>query len=382
MRLPAARLGERVKVNKKLIPFSFWPTKVTSKGNASLQTLLFSLDPWAIIDLAIKNDCPSASKSEAIACLRQARDFYESATEVGKVSAKPLSLYYCFMNLVKAFCLTRGTQITFDKAQHGLSEKLRPQNRELTDAYLQAFSSPNNAGVLQNFSEFMNALTGSQLPNQQDFDLTVLLPQILPGHRLWSFAANKAERFIAVHDIRPMVNKSSRELWLNLYFVTDDLSRVGVKHGDFLTQSNLASSFQQVAYTKSNLEERALLCFEQINPLISQTTKYANSLQQLFDTVRPNLWTTVSTTPPYRRHYVYLRPATEANQVIHQLLSIYSIAYYLGSITRYRPHHFPLVTDSNFGPRIQDFVIGQPLQFLYLIASEFAKREIARPSIL
>ncbi|MBS1212120.1 MAG: hypothetical protein H6R26_736 [Proteobacteria bacterium] len=44
MKLPAARVGERLRVNSKLISYSFWPTKVGPKGNASLQTLLFSLD--------------------------------------------------------------------------------------------------------------------------------------------------------------------------------------------------------------------------------------------------------------------------------------------------------------------------------------------------
>jgi hypothetical protein len=51
-------------------------------------------------------------------------------------------------------------------------------------------------------------------------------------------------------------------------------------------------------------------------------------------------------------------------------------------LTRYRPHHFPNITSSAYGPRVQDFVTGQPQQFLYLLASEFAEREIAKPSIL
>ncbi len=124
MKLAQARTGERLKVNKKLIPYSFWPVNTGSKGNSSILPLLFSLDPWAIIDQAIKNNCPNLSKSEALACVHQARDFYESAIDTQRVSARPLSLYYCFMNLVKAFCLTRGTQVTFDKAQHGLTEQL------------------------------------------------------------------------------------------------------------------------------------------------------------------------------------------------------------------------------------------------------------------
>ncbi|AJE19576.1 YaaC family protein [Azotobacter chroococcum] len=383
MKLSAARVGERLRVNNKLIPYSFWPTKVGQKGNASLQTLLFSLDPWAIIDQAIKTSCPSAAKPEALACMAQARDFYEGAIDTQRIAARPLALYYCFMNLVKAFCLTRATKPTFDKAQHGLAEKLRaPSNRELTDAFLSAFPSPNANGVLQNFSEFMLALTGTGLPAHHDYDVSILLPQILPGHRLWSYAANKKERFIAVHDIRPFLDKDSRELWLNLYFVSDDLSRIGVSGKDFLTESCLSTYFAQVACSETDSSGRTLICFQQIAPIVCATTKYANKLQQLFDIIRPILWATVATVPPYRRHYVYLRPPAEAPHVLPQLLSIYALAYYFGSITRYRPHHFPAITDSSFGPRVQDFITGQPQQFLYLLASEFAKREITKPSIV
>ncbi|MEO3690332.1 YaaC family protein [Roseateles paludis] len=383
MVLPAARAGQRLRVNGKLIPFSSWPTKIGPKGNASLQSLLFSLDPWAIIDQTIKTSCSAAARPEALACMNQARDFFEGAVDTQRVSARPLALYYCFMNLVKAFCLSRGTRPTFNKAQHGLSEMLRaPGNRELTDAFLRAFVSPNGSGDLQNFSEFMAALTGTGLAAIQDYDVPVLLPQILPGHRLWSSAANKKERFIAVHDIRPYLNKATRELWLNLYFVADDLSRIGVTITRFLAESKLGPAFVQVTCDEVDSASRELICFQQVAPIVCPNTKYANSLQSLFDSIRGLLWATVSTVPPYRRHYVYLRPASEDTQTLPQLLSIYILSYYLGSITRYRPHHFPAINDGVFGPRIQDFISGQAQQFLYLLASEFARREIAKPSIL
>lgn len=383
MKLPVARTGDRIRVNNKLIPYSFWPTKVGPKGNASLQTLLFSLDPWAIIDQTIKTTCPAVAKSEALACVQQARDFYEGAVDAQRVAARPLSLYYCFMNLVKAFCLTRGTRTTFNKAQHGLSEMLRPPgNKELSDAFLTAFPSPNYRGELQNFSEFMLALSGSGLPIAQEFDIPVLLPQILPGHRLWSSAANKKERFVAIHEIRPFIDKINRQIWLNLYFVSDDLARIGVTVREFLANSSLHPTFSQVACSDLDGADRTLICFQQITPIICQNTKYANYLQQLFDGLRPSLWVTVATVPPYRRNYVYLRPPIEAAQTLPQLLSIYALAYYLGSITRYRPHHLPTITDTAYGPRVLDFITGQPQQFLYLIASEFARREITKPSIL
>jgi hypothetical protein len=382
MTLPAAKIGERLKVNKKVVPYSYWPTRTSDRGIASLQFLLFSHDPWGIIHQTIKVECPAASMSEALACLQQARDFYGGAIDVTQVSARPLSMYYCFMNLVKAFCLTRGTQTTFDKAQHGLSEKLQASNRELQDAYLSAFPSPSAAGQLQNFSEFKNALTGSQIAAQQDFDLPLLLPQILPGHRLWSQAANKKERFIAIHSIQSLVNRATSEIWLRVYFVAEDLARIGVTHATLLLESGLNADFQQVATGETDSDGRSLLCLEQRVPHACPTSKCGNYLQALFDFLKPHLWATVASIPPYRRHYVYLKPTAEAASTLPQLLSIYAIAYYLGSITRYRPHHFPAITDGKFGPRISDFITGQPQQFLYLIASEFSKRELARPSII
>lgn len=383
MPLQPARTGERLMVNGKQIPYSFWPTKVGSKGNASLQTLLFSLDPWAIIDQTIKTSCPQQARPEALACLNQARDFYESAADAQRVSARPLTLYYCFMNLVKAFCLAKGTQHTFDKAQHGLAERLKqPQGKELTDAFLSAFPSPNASGQLQDFAEFMSALTGHGLPATKDYDIPILLPQILPGHRLWAAAANKRERFVAIHEIRTYINKQTHQLWLNLYFVRDDLSRISVPINAFLEEADLQQDFSQVACDEVDSAKRPLICFQQNLPIVCTNNKPANFLQQLFDFIRNRLWATVATIPPYRRHYVYLKPVGESEQVLPQLLSIYALAYYLGSITRYRPHHFPNITNSAYGPRVQDYVTGQPQQFLYLLASEFAEREIAKPSIL
>jgi hypothetical protein len=63
-------------------------------------------------------------------------------------------------------------------------------------------------------------------------------------------------------------------------------------------------------------------------------------------------------------------------------MSIYAITFYLGSITRYRPHHFDTIVQGSLGHVIEEFVSGQPLQFIYLIASEFAEQEVTKPSIV
>ncbi|WP_421884188.1 YaaC family protein [Methylibium sp.] len=376
---PQPRPGQRLQVKGKPIPFSFWPAR-RGRSHYALQSLLFALDPWAIIVRAIETRCPKARRPEALACIEQARDFFASATQVGAVSARPLTLYYSFMNVVKAYCLTHGVQPTFDKAQHGLSEQLRAPSRELVDAYLRAFPSPNGAGVLQNFAEFKAAVSGTGLAANTDFDLPLLLPQIVPGHRLWAQGAHKAERFIATREIQFWNEPANRTMWLRIYLVADDLSRLTVSHRRLLTESGMAPSFREVACAET-WENRPLICLEQVAPM-AYVNYPADQLHELVAPVRHLFWMTVSTVTPYRRYYVYLCPPAERPALLPQLLSIYAISYYLGSITRYRPHHFDLVSTGTLGPRIQDFITGQPLQFIYLMASEFAEQDVTKPAIL
>lgn len=379
MPLPRQRNGTEVEARGKAIPFSLWPTQTGHRGRFKLQSTLFALDPWAIFKEKIRTTCPPASREEASACLDQARDFYVSSEGAGVLEARPLSLYYSYMNLVKAFCLTRGTRPTFNKAQHGLTEQLAAGARELVDAYLTAFPSPNpRDNALQNFDEFQLALTNRSLPAPIGYPIPHLLPQIVPGHRLWATAASKQERFVAIDRIRFMHDHDRREMWLQLLLKAEDLSRLYVSHRRLLGETGLP--FTEVTTSETTSDRKRLICFE------SAPFNYAgypiDHLIEAVALIRPFIWSTVATVAPYRRYYLYLCPPAEIATRLPQLLSIYALSYYLGSITRYRPHHYPKMVDGPFGPRIQDFITGQPMQFLYLMASEFAKQDITKPSIL
>jgi len=374
-RLPAIRGGQRVQVRGRQIEFSFWPSR-SGRLHRALQTRLFALDPWAIIRQVVESECQARRRKEALACLEQAEDFYSVGIGRGVEAARPLALYYSYMNLLKAFCLTRGAPVSFDQAAHGLSERLRGNRRELVDAFLEATPSPQR-NRLQNFDELLRVLTGHPLAGPTQYDLTALLPQILSGHRLWSQAADRQERFVAVDDIQFWHDLGTRELWIRVYFLSEDLSRLGVGHRRLLQESGLVATFREVAS-----DAQGKLCFEQIARLPCPNNYPADHLHRLVDIIRPNLWVTVATIPPYRRYYIYLCPPAERPHLLPQLLSMYAVTFYLGSITRYRPHHFDALLKGNYGPRVRDFVTGQPLQFLYLMASELAQRDIAKPSIL
>jgi len=312
--------------------------------------------------------------------LEQSKDFFLAAARAGVVAARPLAMYYSFMNLAKAYSLMRGTRDTFDQAKHGISEKRSPGARELVGAYLQARPSvpadPPNV-----FDEFMQALNGAGLTASADFHLPMLLPQIVPGHRVWALAAKKSERFIGVHDIQFWRDQANATMWLKMYFVSDDLSRLEITQQRLLDETRLAGLFRGVSCAEK-WNGRPLLCFEQ-TAVHQYTSGYpADEFQYLIPAVRDKLWVTVATVKPYRRYYVYLAPATERPFVLPQLLSIYAIIFYLGSITRYRPHQYDAIAAGQFGTWVQEFVGGQPLQFLYLLASEFVRQDVTEPSIL
>lgn len=51
--------------------------------------------------------------------------------------------------------------------------------------------------------------------------------------------------------------------------------------------------------------------------------------------------------------------------LLPQLLSMYAVVFFLGSITRHYPEHFERIVDSSYGPLVEGLLNEVPLQFLY-----------------
>ncbi|NDV01534.1 YaaC family protein [Pseudoroseicyclus tamaricis] len=375
-RLPQPYDGERLQTKGRPTEFSFWPTR-RLRAHAKIQTKLFALEPWGIIEKSVNDWTQGSKKLEALACLRQAHDFYKVGTEPGIEAARPLALYYCYMNLAKVLCLSWGDEDSFNNAQHGIWERSQSL---FEDDFLTVFPSPNR-GKLQNFSEILEVLTGSGVQTQKDLRIAEILPQVLPGHRLWAHASEKQERFISIQDIQFWRNRGDQEIWLRIYVFADDLSRLSISHKRFLSDSGLENNFHEVE-SDASIDGRKLLCFEEIEVTKYQANHPADSLEELAHSLRENLWATVATVPPYRRYYAYLCPQPERGSLLPQLLSVYALTYYLGSVTRYRPQDYDDILAGKYGSRFQDFVTGQPAQFLYLLSSEIIRQDIAQPSII
>lgn len=381
MRLPAARDGEDVIVRHKRIPFSFWPTYQGTRREG-LQWTLFASDPWFLIESYLSNLEDKAVYDEAYAFLVQARDFYRAATNSEISAAKPLLLYYAFLNLGKCLASYRIESSLGSNVKHGISEKLPVTPGAIYgDANILRNQDANSA-----FKKFSDAL-GDSLPaatppnshislRSQDF-----LAQVLIGHRVWCSGEGINERFISLQDVSYRHNPATREMWVRVRMYKDDLSRFSYSQTAAATALNIGGGgqFRSVICTDTGEGGRELVEFEQVD-----TEQYPNrpseTLQHLSQKIRKSLWRSVTSYPPYRKYYIYIPTATQT--ILSQLQSLYLACYYFGSITRYKPASFATILESDIGAFVQEFFTNQPAQILYLVTSEFVEQEVTKAAIV
>jgi len=377
------RVGNDLHVNNVPVEFSYWPAQ-KQKRNNTLQFELFSKSAWPVIEGSVNLRCPKPVKPAAQALLAQAEDFYQAAINSG-VASKPVLFYYSFLNLVKAFILTEGRINSVEEAQHGLSEKKEPNGREVQDAFLHAF--PSKKKEINIYDSFMDALGYQKLSTKSKFPIKELLAQTVAGHRLWKEATRRKERFIPVNEVRFKNNHSNLKLWVNLYILKSDLSRFKITHDELQEEANLTRFFKEVEcdirpYMIKEINKSEMLCFEQKNPL-NYNMRPLDKIDSLTTNIKihKKLWLIATSIPPYRKYYLYMKPKDEI--LLPQLGTIYSLFYYLSSVARYRPNvYLEEILNSRYRAYFLELLSSQPEQFLYLLASEFAHRQVVKPAII
>ena len=127
--------------------------------------------------------------------------------------------------------------------------------------------------------------------------------------------------------------------------------------------------------------DRTLVKFEQIKS-VRYTGRPSDKVADLVKILKPYLWFSVMTVSPFRKSYLYLCPPTEKKDMLSQVMSIYLVFFYLGSVTRYRPNLFQEIFESKYGSHLEEVILNLPQQFLYLIASEFSQREVVHAPLV
>ena len=369
-RLAVPRDGEPVRVRGLDVEYSFWPARKTTRWK--FQRRLYVKDPWAILVEAVYRQ-RSVSKRrilESLSFLRQAEEYFDAGVQSRSIDVKPVLLYYAIMNLAKCLISVCDSALDMAQARHGLVTK--PKERAILGDQI---SVKNSSRFVNIFDHLLRVLEGGGAAFTT-LEVRHLLPQILPGHRLWSYASDKKERFLAVTDISCYSNHDGKEMWLRLNFKSGELHYVAPSTSALIRAAHLPGAWSHVS--AEGLEETTLM-LEQ-SDVVHYQQRPIDHLQTLFQTLRPALWCGVSPAPPHRRYYVLADSRLGAKR-LPQWASMYVLFFYLSDLTRYRPQHFDRFLESKYGPQIETVLDECPRQFLYLMASELLQREDAPASL-
>lgn len=367
------REGEPLRIGREAVSFGRYILNL-KESPYQLQHRLFVNDPWELIAEAIHRALPEGKTREiAHSFRRQAEDYFRAATIGRELAVRPVLLYYAFLNLSKAYAVAKGQIALTGKAFHGVTSSVKPT---AIPGSLIRFDAPSPSKTVV-FQELLKLCNGNPAVTSSDLRLGYLLPQILPGHRLWCYATNRPERFLTVERSDVLHLPATREIWLNLYINKNDLDRLGISDKKALSQSDLRGEFEIVPKTW----HIDWIGFQQ-----RKTTSYslepAQALAHIIEGTKNKIWETVRVGSPYRKPYIYCCPSAEQAARLPQILSIYLLMFFLGYVTRYSPGYFEYLLDSKYGPFIETFISESPMQFLYLMASEILGREVTKPAII
>lgn len=377
-KLPKRKNGDKVIIKDRKTSYSFWPMYRTTR-RPGVQLNVFTVNPWGILERKCNEIQNIPSKNEALACLSQAKYFFEAGETAHLVAAKPLMFYYSFLNLVKTYGLLLDAKPTYSNVRHGINNPVGWI--DIDNFNFKIFKSPDDRGNFNLAIEFIHLLDNT-IPVNTDLSIFsgALLAQIVTVNRIWGEICETYDRFVSIEEIDFIENKTSKSTWLRIKIFDDDLKRLNyISHTTFLTNTRLGSNYHEVKSFRKN--NRKLLVFEQVNP-IQYTQRVADKLLELSLPLKKYLWVIVRSIPPYRKYYLYNCPSSEINSILPQEASLYSLMYLLSSITRYSPEKFEDILRGKFGALLSEFISSCPRQFLYLMTSNALKQEISMPAIV
>lgn len=341
--------------------------------------MLYAADPWAVIGGAVGEQVRSAADRDAAkSFVRQAREYFAAAERAHTIEIRPLLYYYSFLNLGKALSIARGRPGMVGKVAHGIaSVHSRGHTPNVAELVIERSSSkhPNMSAV----DELHRALEGLPV-HAANYPVRDIIAQSVVGHRMWreAFSQTRAERFITVEGIRLFHQRDENQIWSRIYVRREILTARKRALSTTLREATLDAEFRAVADPESDAGG-TLHIFEQITPT-TYTGRPSDVVMEVIRILRTKLWQTILVTKPYRNYYLYLSPAGEMR--MPQWLSIYSILFWLGSLTRYQPVELLEVLDGVYGSFFREFLETQPTQLLYILASEFKKQDVTKAAIV
>lgn len=293
--------------------------------------------------------------------VNQAFDFYSAALK-SEINTSPLLYYYCFLNLAKALCEIKHPN--FHRMQecyrHGISWRANPQylvNVDRDSVYL------SNRGVwhilLEKISgQAINILNPTYLRIK---DLLSCCPELSTEYERVFIEPSK---YIDLIEPDILFDNINNELWTKFSVYRNELKYFRLSRHKFNSIiSNGNNWYRQVKSTESHLLTFELAIPKQLQTNSPQT--YSSLLE--FEIKSMNLFVHPGTDD--LNYFVPIQISLPVK--IPQLLLLYTLIFWLGSLVRYDPHSIAYLRESRFWMIIDGFLSQSRLCLLELFEWEF-----------
>lgn len=314
-------------------------------------------NPWEFMRHTLRS-LPAGPSERAFAYLEQAYDFFVSAQNP-RIASRPLLYYYSFLNLAKVFLLHQGKTVPH-VVKHGIADPRA--NAEVAPLLEQEVDVPGIAhDQSQLFPELFAAINGAQgLPIAGKYKIEDLIKEIPAVHRIYTSIRGVNDHFVPLDNVSIFVDGS--DVWASFAIS--------------VTNGRIAAALQALKAKPS------FGAFEELNTSDGNVHKYQSSTRQFHDeasfyasldalaTELRKLGIGAIHTQNGYRYYLY-----SDTPKMPQLASLYAVIFYLGSITRYRPHDFARIT-ADYSWLVSEIIDTQPAQWVYVLASHMAGTEV------
>lgn len=303
------------------------------------------------------------SDTQALSYLHQASDFY-SASETATSAARPLLLYYCFLNLAKVLLRVRAPGVSLRQARHGVSDYSGNSKVKRFTVTAQRVLIPTpKPGVVNIFSELATALK-AQVPGGTRHRIVDLLAQCPAVHRSYIHASRYPQVLFAVPKAAFLHDAATKMGWATV--TVRGLGALTAGKTQLERRMYFRSVFARIGASDSGY------VFE------SKPTSYNGDplevLPSLSEQCQAAGMSSILTADGYRFYVASM----SARARMHPLLASYLVTFYLGSVARYRPEDLDKILKGKWGWTFSEFLSTQGRQMVYLFANEVLGREVVK----
>ncbi len=301
---------------------------------------------------------------------RQAKSYYIAAKSLHYRSSS-LLYYYCFLNLAKAYLVLEKPKIIINRnIQHGLSpRKTRYRTFE-------------KQGILTKkgvFSHLYECEIGTSIPNDTFLNVLNLFSycrEISYEYTVGEFGDCKFVPCISIILGNESTNKSVIVIGLNKSNILNKYRTVQTNLGKYFIRLESMPKvahhfFQNQSLNLSNFinyeSKKSWSCNPEVPPLFEEMK------EEIFKAFGSNFFENYF---PNNFQFLISLPYFPNKQLpMNELLAIYSITFYLGNLTRYKPEYLEYLLNTEALWLIESFIRSCPLTFLQIIISRILKTD-------